>query len=314
MIDAVQDCLSPKRFSIVAYVCLLVHFLVGLAFTVLATVLRPSENDKFSCLVDAESTATYKKQVDQACFARYDLTYNTPLPLYGFALLTTGSGILVSLIYSQIVSARVDEIESRYERTRCTNGETENYGQNRKTVYVSYFYFFHLISRGLLSIIFTFLQNTYFYPNGFDSEFVCDLPSISNIVNTPKAKDGWNISLNGTFVTCENPVATDKRIWATFIIWLNSCIAIVMVVEVVYICRFLPIFNHRVGWNDDNQFVIIYFLRKQYNVPLEHEQLNTIKNNPHSSKRTPIQESNFAQLKEREIGKRTTTREQPCFV
>ena len=133
MIDAVKDFLVPKRFGIVAYVCVIVHFLCGLVFIAVTTALRASENGKFSCSLEAESTATYKKQVDQSCFARYDQTYNSPLPLYGFVLLSTGLPVLISVIYSLIVRIRVDEIESTHERQN--NAEDESRGENRRTVY-----------------------------------------------------------------------------------------------------------------------------------------------------------------------------------
>ena len=93
-----NDYFVPKRFGIVAYVCVIVHFLCGLVFTAVTAALRASENGKFSCSVDAKSTATYKKQVDQVCFARYDQAYNSPLPLYGFVL-----SVNVSIICSLLV-------------------------------------------------------------------------------------------------------------------------------------------------------------------------------------------------------------------
>jgi hypothetical protein len=90
-----NDYFVPKRFGIVAYVCVIVHFLCGLVFTAVIAALRDRE---FSCSVDAKSTATYKKQVDQVCFARYDQAYNSPLPLYGFVL-----SVNVSIICSLLV-------------------------------------------------------------------------------------------------------------------------------------------------------------------------------------------------------------------
>ena len=94
---------NPKRFSIVGYVRVIVHFLCGLVFTAVTAELRDSENGKFSCSVNAKSTATYKKQVDQVYFARYDQAYTSPLPLYGFVLLSIVLSVLVSVIYSLLV-------------------------------------------------------------------------------------------------------------------------------------------------------------------------------------------------------------------
>ena len=123
MIKAAKDYLTPKRFHIVAYVCVIVHFLCGSAFTVVTAVLRASESGKFSCFVEGQSTATYKKQVEQACFLSYDQTCNSPLPLYAFVLLSTGSTVLISVIYSLVVWKRVDEIESNHERQ--TDGKND---------------------------------------------------------------------------------------------------------------------------------------------------------------------------------------------
>jgi Ran GTPase-activating protein (RanGAP) involved in mRNA processing and transport len=281
MIDVVKDYLTPKRFGIVAYVCVIVHFLCGLVFTAVTAALRDSENGKFSCFVDATSTATYKKQIDQACFARYDQTYNSPIPLYGFVLLSINFTVLVSVIYSLIVCNRVDEIESRHERQ--THANAVNHGQNRKTVYVLYSYFVHLVLRGLFVIALTVLQHIYFYPNGFDFKFSCNLPSMDQVtsnINTPKNAIR---NLNGTSVTCENATAPEKWVSGIFVSVINSIVAAVILGEVIYLLPRLPILNRYfgVGWSCDCKFVIEYLLGKQYNVPVESaEPLTSIENNP----------------------------------
>ena len=211
--DAVKDYLVRKRFGIVGYSCVIVHFLCGLVFTVCTAVLSDSEIAKFSCSVDAKSTNVHKKQVDQSCFTRYGQAYNSPLPLYGFVLLSIGSGILVSVIYSQIVSNRVDEIESSHERQ---NGdEAERQESNRRTVYVFYLYFFHLVFRAFLGIIFTILQYTYFCSNGFPFKFKCNY--------------------NSTMVSCENATASQKRLSGMLVCVTNSIVAFVIFVEVIYL-------------------------------------------------------------------------------
>ena len=286
MIDAFKDYLAPKRFGIVAYVCVIVHFLCGLVFTAVTAALRASEIGKFSCIVDAKSTATYKTQVDKACFLRYEQVYNTPLPLYGFVLLSIGSTVLVSVIYSLLVSKRVDEIESSHERQADGgNGDAENHGHGEnRTVYVFCLYFVHLVLRFLCGIIFTVLQHTFFYPNGFDLEFRCNLPQAevtsNNInINTPR-----NVSQlkNNTSVPCENPTASEKKIFGTIVFVINVVVTFIILVEVIYLSRRLPVLNCHSGisWSCDTEFVNSYFLQKQYvNVPDE-VQLETINKNP----------------------------------
>ena len=280
MIDAFKDYLAPKRFGIVAYVCVIVHFLCGLVFTAVTAALRASEIGKFSCIVDAKSTATYKTQVDKACFSRYEQVYNTPLPLYGFVLLSIGSTVLVSVIYSLLVSKRVDEIESSHQRQADGgNGDAENHGHGEnRTVYVFCLYFVHLVLRFLCGIIFTVLQYTFFYPNGFDLEFRCNLPQaevISNNININTPRNASQLK-NNTSVPCENPTASEKKIFGTIVFVINVMVTFIILVEVIYLSRGLPVLNCHSGvsWSCDTEFVNSYFLRKPYvrvpdEVPLE---------------------------------------------
>ena len=281
MIDAVKDYLEPKRFGTIAYICVIVHFLCGLVFAAVTAALRASENEKFSCSVDAKSTATYKKQVDQVCFVRYDQAYNSPLPLYGFVLLSIGLSVLVSVIYSLLVWKRVDQIESSHERQ--TDGEAEHrvHGQNRRLFYVFYRYFTHLVVRSLFGIIFTVVQHTYFYPNGFDSKFNCNLPpaEVTSNINTP---NNASRNLNSTSVNCENATASEQWLWGIVVSVINIIVALIIFVEVIYLLPRLPVFNNcsGVGWSRDSEFVIKYLLDKPYNAPGESEPLTSIENNP----------------------------------
>ncbi|CAB3999042.1 Hypothetical predicted protein [Paramuricea clavata] len=286
MIDIVKDYLAPKRFGIVGYVCVIFHFLCGLVFTAVTAALRLSENGKFFCPVDVKSSATYKKQADQVCFARYDQAYNSPIPLYGFVLLSIDFTVLVSVIYSLLVWKRVDEIESSHERqTTQTNGKTVNCGQsNRKTVYVLNLYFVHLVLRGLFVIILTVLQHTYFYPNGFDFKFDCHVSPTDQVISNINTPTNSNASrnLNGTIVTCKNATASEKWVSGIFVSVINSIVAAVILVEVIYLLPRLPILNHHsgVGWSCDSKFVIEYLLGKQYNVPVQSQSLPDIESNP----------------------------------
>jgi hypothetical protein len=279
MIDAVKEYLTPKRFGTVAYICIIVHFLCGLAVSAFTTFLRITENaGKFFCSVDAKSTATYKKQVDQECFARYDQAYNSPLPLCGFVPLSIGVTILVSVIYSLIVSTRVDEIESRHKQE--IDGEAVNRGQNMKTVYVFYSYFVHLVLRGLFVITLTVLQHTYFFPNGFNFKFNCNLPPTDQVTSNINTSKNASRNLNGALVTCENATASEKWVSGIFVSVINSIVAAVVLREVIYLLPRLPILNRHSGvdWSCDSKFVIEYLLGKQYNV--SGESLTGIESNP----------------------------------
>ena len=217
-------------------------------------------NGKFSCSVEAESTATYKKQVDQSCFARYDQTYNSPLPLYGFVLLSIGLPVLISVIYSLIVRIRVDEIESSHER----QNNVEDGSQNRRTVYVFYFYLAHLILRSLFGITFTVLQHIYFYANGFEFQFVCNLPPTDQAKTSKSMQKNVSRNMNSTSADCENATALEKRLSSIFMSVINITIAFIIILEVVFLLRRLSVRNRYPGdcWRCDNEFVTAYFLRK----------------------------------------------------
>ncbi|CAB3979458.1 Hypothetical predicted protein [Paramuricea clavata] len=275
MIDAVKDYLAPKRFGVVAYVCLIVHFLCGLAFTAVTSALRAGEFGKFSCTIGTKSTAAYKSYVEKTCYSRYEQIYNSPLPLYSFVSLSIGFTVLASVIYSLGVSSRVEEIE------RSSDGSDEPRIDSEVTCqrfYVFYFYFLHLVDRSLFGILFTVLQHTIFYPSGFDFEFSCNLPTTD-----VTSQIGSNMSvgeLNNTSIACENSSAPEKQLWSVIVSVLNTVFALITLGEVVYlIWRRFPILNCRskVDWSCDTEFITVYLLRKRY-VRVEHE-LSSIGNN-----------------------------------
>ena len=269
--DAVKEYLVPKRFGIVAYVCVIAHLVCGLVFTAVTVALRASEIGKFSCIVAAKSTATYKTQVDKACFSRYEQAYNTPLPLYGFVLLSIGSAVLVSVIYSLVVSRRVDEIDASNERGNIDGDAVNQRHGETRTVYVFNFYFVHLVLRFVCGIIFTVLQYSFFYPNTFELKFSCNLPPVEvNRNNIMKVRSGnaSHVNDNNTSVSCENPAASEKKLFGTIVSVINLIVVLVILVEVLFLWRRLPVLNCHpgVGWSCDTEFVNSYFLRKPYNI------------------------------------------------
>ena len=260
MLDTCKEYLAPKRFGIVTYVCIIVHFLCGVTCTVVVATLRGSENGKFSCSVRDKAWTTYQKKVEQACLARYDQAYNLPLPLYGFVLLSIGSTVLISVIYSLVIGKRVNEIESNFQKQTDCEDEDNIPRQNRRTIFVFYSYFAHLVLRALLGIIFTVLQHAYFYRNGFAFNFKCNLSSTiltSNDITAPK-----NGSRNDTLITCENLTSSEKWLSGILVSVINGVVAVVILVEVIYLLPRLPIFNG--CWSCDHQFVTVHFLRKRY--------------------------------------------------
>ncbi len=262
MIDAVKDFLAPKRFGVAAYVCAIVHLFCGVIFTAVTSALRAGEIGKFSCTTDTKSSAAYKTYVEKTCYSRYEQTYNSPLPLYGFVLFSIGFPVLVSVVYSLVVSNRVEEIET------ASNGSDEPRTDSVETCHgfhVFYFYFIHLVVRSLFGILFSVLQYTVFYPRGFDFEFSCTLPT-----SDVSSKTGNNTStgkFNSTLIACENSTASEKQLWSVIISALNTVFALITLGEVVFlIWRRFTILSCRseAVWSCDSEFVTVYLLRKRH--------------------------------------------------
>ena len=267
MIDAVKDYLTPKSFGWVAYVCVIFHLLFGLALFGVVLELRNGEFAKFGCAVDKQSTAAYKTSVEKRCYSRYEQTYNTLLPLYGFVLLSVAFTVLVSVIYAWRVRDRVEEVD----RTSNENGEpTADSEETSQGFYVFYFYFFHLVVRSLFGILFTVLQHTVFYPRGFDFEFSCSLPAPD--VTLRRGNNTFIGKSNNTLIACENSTASEKQLWSVIVSVLNTAFALIILGEVIYLWQRFPTPNCRsdVGWSSDTEFITVHLLRNQY-VRVDHE-------------------------------------------
>ena len=254
MLEAFKAYLSTfsKNFSSFACICLILYSFVGVLLVAIAVSLNASENwsQNFFCLV-GNTTLSYKKAAELACFTRYGQIYYAHLPFYAFVLLSIGLSLLVSVVYSLMVRRSVEEIEKRslYIKQETEDSEYRFYGS--QGVYVCYSYFLHLVLRSLLGIIFTVLQHTYFYPNGFESKFRCDVQGFHTNCYSRHAS---NFRTNNIGVTLVNVIAT-----------------FVTVAEIIYLCPRLPIFCHRstVGWNSDTHFVTTYLLANELELQAE---------------------------------------------
>ncbi len=218
--------------------------------------------EKFSCAVDT-NYATHKSYVEKTCFSFYDDAFNSPVRFYAFVVLSYGSVILVSVVYSLVVGNHIDETE-RY--SRGSDGSQTVNEPGRKTFYVFYFYFIHIVVRSMLGILFSILQHTVLYPSGFDSQFSCVYPELRQSDHNITAVK--NTSIIQPNVTCTASTAQDKQFWGTFVSACNIIFAIITLLEVIYLIgyQFLNCFKAQsdATWSCDSQFITEYFLRKQY--------------------------------------------------
>jgi Ran GTPase-activating protein (RanGAP) involved in mRNA processing and transport len=195
-------------------------------------------------------------------------------------VLKFGSVVAVSVIYSLAVGNRIDETEKCL--TEVMNSQTgakkENDEPGRKTFYVFYFYFIHLLARLILGMLLTYLQHYVLYPSGFDSKFTCVYPDIKQADPNITAAQNASVTLSSR-VTCTNSAAQDKQFWGTFVSVCNVIFAIITLVEGIYLIYRFPCFNTRsnVAWSCDSQFITEYFLRKEY-IPSEDDKFTGVDN------------------------------------
>ena len=241
--DAVKDFIKPKTFSTFAYVCSIAQFVYCVTFISYVVNFKDGDAEKFTCFVAPESTLIYKTQVDKACLSRYQQKYNSPLPFHIFVVISGWLPFFVALIYSLCVHSRVKKASSKINATQAENetesqskrpqaeNETESRRQTTGSSYVFYFYFIHLAIRAVLGIVFTVLQYTVFFPNGFDFEFNCGLKRTQFRFSTAK-----NGTFNGTSVPCENPSARERHILWVIVPVFNIIFAFAMVLEMIRLC------------------------------------------------------------------------------
>ena len=233
MMDSVKDFLMPKTFGILVYVLSIVHVLCGVVITAFAIDLNSGEADKFNCDLGPEGNTAYKTHVDKSCYSRYQQEYNSPFQFIGFVVLSIWFPLLVGVIYSIWARLRVQEIDSNNEAP--AEGEAENQVQNRETLHVFIFYFFHLAIRVLSGILFTILQYVLIFPSGFDSEFSCSLPLTR--FTTKTAKNASASQPNSIFFFCENLSASGKQSCWVAVSVLNMGFALALLMEIIHLLR-----------------------------------------------------------------------------
>ena len=258
MFDTVKEYLTLKTFGIVAYICSIIRFLCGLAFTVIAFDLKDKEADKFTCYVSPKSTLVYKTLVDKACFSTYQKHYNyAPLRFYIFVLLSTWFPLIVAVVYSLWVRRRVEQVDKTLNETQ-TDGEADNQVHNR-TFYVFRSYFIHLALRALCGVLFAVLQHVLLFPRGFDSMFDCSVPPTVKL--SPKNTSVSQLN-NTASIPCEN--ASDKHtIWMIISIF-NIVSASVIFWEIIRLCQRFPVWQLIRGKKCDIEFIVVHLLQKKY--------------------------------------------------
>ena len=225
--DTFKEYLLSKYFSSFGYVVAAFHVPALVTFVAVTGQLRTSERRTFRC--------DFSDCRDD-CLREYDEQFNSPIPLYGFALLSFVPLVVVCIAYSWcFVKSRVDEIEAAMK----PDSENPRPRPRVTTKKVFHSYFIHLVLRFFLGILFTVLQNLVFYASDFPTEFVCvvcDAPFVAK----PKKPTGNSTNFNRTkvdssAVDCNNSVGSDYSSWAKGIWIVNVLFALLVLGEMCYL-------------------------------------------------------------------------------
>lgn len=94
-----KDFLPPSKFSLFGYVLIIFCLASGVSLTAVAGNFRSREQDKFQCTVtfDIQSDERNNRFLQEKCCQKYDLQYNSRLPLWGVVLVESALILTVSL-------------------------------------------------------------------------------------------------------------------------------------------------------------------------------------------------------------------------
>ena len=256
--DQVKDWLAPKCFSKCAYSVNVVHFVVAVIFTGITIDIRKRERREFGC--EVEKTTRFETK----CYSKYDQIYNSPLPFYGFVILSFITVLFVHIVYSILVKSRVEEVEANTtEQAQDDDEEANQTTTQQRSRRVCHAYVSHLLVRFVMGVLFTVLQYKAFYPFGFDSEFTCVLEAES------KPTETTNVTFqpfNFVSTNCHSPSGSDKTVWSAVIAVLTIIFAFIALGEAIYLMD--KVWKSRkagTGFEYDSKFCKDYLLPKRQN-------------------------------------------------
>lgn len=225
--DSLKELVIRKTFSQLRYVTTIIWIVTG---GVLSAIFLYIENSKkvSDIRCDAEFNDKAKKDlVLGKCFDEYQREYNK-FPVYGFVPINFVVIFIVSIIYSQSVKSKVNELETREPDVEGQQGNLV-----RKGLFIAYCYqLAAIIILAILSII--LLQTHVFRPSiNFPTNFICNL---SKRGSNSSALSSTNASLTKTDTySCRNTRATEKFGGSVALTVFNGICAFLAFIELVWI-------------------------------------------------------------------------------
>ena len=261
-IESLKELLTPKSFNKFSYVGIIFWILFGVTlFGIFADTENSESRFDFSCEVKSS-----KDLIEGRCFEQYEERYNKlGIPVYGFVIANFSLIAIASVIYSQSVKSRVNELEDD------ELGQVQHENPTRRRLFIAYVS--QLVFRISFGILFIVHQTQVLYANNFPSNFKCELmPTSGNSSVIPST----NITPVTQAFQCHNQRASKKTFWINAISVVNGIFVCLVFIEIVLILSRARKWGEK--FMEDRQFLTDHL--KSTRVPSARE--NTRESTEHS--------------------------------
>ena len=221
--ESLKELLTTKSFNKFSFVGIIFWILFGVTlFGIFADTENSESRFDFSCGVKSS-----KDLIEGRCFEKYEERYNKlGIPVYGFIIANFSVIAIVSVIYSQSVKSRVNELDAE----RSQDQQENRRGRKPRGLFIAYVS--QLVLRISFGILFIVLQTQVLYGNNFPSNFKCELmPTAGNNSVTPST----NITPVTQVFQCHNQRASKKTFWINAISVVNGIFVCLVFIEIVLI-------------------------------------------------------------------------------
>ena len=254
-----KDFLPPSKFPLFGYVLIIFYLAAGVSLTAVAGNFRSREQEKFQCTItfDIQSDERNSQFLQDKCYQKYNLQYNSRLPLWVVVFVESALILIVFLFYSCWLQTALARVVPQFNVLEAEFSREKQHPNRIFRLYLSY-----LVARLALTILFVVLHNSVFFPFIFPTEFYCVLSLQPNV-------SCWNSEFKGTSPSfhCPNSLAKDKTVVSMLVLMLNIfCLFLVLSVEIIYLVRKKRI--HR-NFTVDIDFYSYYFSSEHRSVESE---------------------------------------------
>ena len=221
--ESLKELLTPKSFNKFSYVGIIFWILFGVTlFGIFADTENSESRFDFSCEVKSS-----KDLIEGRCFEQYEELYNKlGIPVYGFVIANFSVIAIVSVIYSQSVKSKVNELDAEHSQDQ----QEIRRGRKPRGLFIAYVS--QLVLRISFGILFIVLQTQVLYGNNFPSNFKCELmPTAGNNSVTPST----NITPVTQVFQCHNQRASKKTFWINAVSVVNGIFVFLVFIEIVCI-------------------------------------------------------------------------------